>query len=141
MKKDDFIKMLRKLNYKHNNWYAAAEAIIMFVETESDNIPKSYTDCEIGKWLYGKGYQLSKFESFIEIEGIHIKLHQQYLDIYKAKAIYENQKNKNLKKYLIMQKENLRKLKGISNILIDKIEDFVKEINKMDNNIFLKKLV
>ena len=139
MDKNGFINKLKELNKKHNSWYASAEAIIMIVETESDNVPKSYTDCEIGNWFYGEGYQLSKFETFKEIEHIHIELHRLYLEIYKAKRIYDNFKIRDKKKYHKEQKDNLLKLKRISIKLVDKIEDFITEIRKMTDVLFTEK--
>ena len=140
MDKNDFINKLKELKKKHSSWYAAAEAIIMIVETESDNVPKSYTDCEMGKWFYGEGYQLSKFGTFKEIEDIHIELHRLYLEIYKAKRIYDNYKIRDKKKYHKIQKDKLRVLKGMSVKLVDKIEDFVREIRNMSDNLFTEKL-
>ena len=130
--KEKILKQIKEIKRSHTEWYAHAEAIISGHRTLI-KIPRSYTDCKVGKWLYGEGYFLSYCETFKEIEEIHIRTHEIYLSIYKQNIVKKNFfKRKALVK--ATSKTELTELKGFSDLLIEKFDHLAKMIEKENPN-------
>ncbi len=143
MKRDILLQIL-EIKKSHRKWYAYAEAIVNGIKTESDKFPQAYTDCIFGKWYYGAGQKLSFLQSFKEIEEIHRKLHTIYAEIYteicnkkkftkKFKLFKTDKKKKNI------IYNNVKKLRRISGLLIEKIDDLEKAILLFPDDEFNKK--
>lgn len=83
MNKADALAAIRKAKSAHIKWRAFAQALIAGVEVSDDQIPKSYTECEFGRWYYGLGKKhLGHLESFHAIDAPHEVLHAVYARIY-----------------------------------------------------------
>ena len=142
MLKTEIILKIIEIKKSHIKWHAYAEALVMEIETESDTLPKAYTDCIFGKWYYGEGQFLYFLESFVELEQLHIKLHDLYIEIYKIQHLPDKlcllRFTKKDKKVTILN-EYVNKLKRISNLIIEKFSDLENEINSMDDDVFSEK--
>jgi len=138
--KSKVFKEIDQIKKKHIKWHAYAEAIVLNFETESNLLPKAYTDCDFGKWYYGEGQFLSFIEAFIDLEEIHIKLHNLYLSIYKQmlnpkkKILHFYKKDNNLE-----IKQSVFKLKRFSELIIEKFDDIKIHISQMDEEEFNSK--
>ena len=146
MTQQDFLNSLRKAKERHIQWHARALALSMGFEIGEESLPKLYTNCSFGKWYYGAGQFIANIPSFTEIDPLHIKLHNIYMDIYQTyiapakKGLFEkrSQAEKKKQKELTLLTD---KLKNISTLLIQKIEEVEDAILNMDNDEFVKNFI
>ena len=87
MEKEEVVSHLRAAKAAHIKWVQKAKLLISGLEVEEDAIPVNSTDCKFGKWFYGDGQMLNALannpmEAMSNIESLHFKLHDQYLQIF-----------------------------------------------------------
>jgi TRAP-type mannitol/chloroaromatic compound transport system substrate-binding protein len=146
MTQQDFLNNLRGAKASHVKWHAQALALAMGFDTGKESVPKLYSNCTFGKWYYGTGQFISNISSFVEIEPLHVELHNIYMEIYQThiepakKGLFESQDKANKKKK--QELESLtNKLKDISTLLIQKITEVEDSILKMDNDQFVNNYI
>jgi len=75
---------LRKAKTAHLRWRAYAMALSSGYAVEEGQLPVQHTDCQFGRWYYGEGQTLNKYQEFRDIEEIHSQLHHIYQEIFKT---------------------------------------------------------
>jgi hypothetical protein len=136
MTKQKILEQIRKAKMGHKRWISYAKAIHMGIPVDKDAVPMLETDCDFGQWYYGEGQVFEKLESFRAIEQPHAMLHNQYMQLFKARR---KPRKKGLfvsKKAAIREKNEaldkmMKQLIEISNILMENLRDFEEEINSM----------
>jgi hypothetical protein len=88
MDKDEILSQLRVAKAAHVSWVQRAKLLIEGFTINETSIPVNSTECAFGKWFYSDGQRLNDIrnnpiESMQEIESLHFKLHDVYLNIYK----------------------------------------------------------
>ena len=96
MNKEEILDQLRKAKASHISWVQRAKMLIEGFTINETSIPVNSTECAFGKWFYTDGQRLNDIrtnpiESMTEIEELHFKLHDIYLNIFK---IYYDTKKK-----------------------------------------------
>jgi len=146
MTQQDFLNNLRGAKASHVKWHAQALALAMGFETGEESVPKLYNNCRFGKWYYGAGQFISNILSFVEIEPLHIELHNIYMEIYQThtepakKGLFESQDKVDKKKKTELESLTSR-LKDVSISLIQKITEVENSILKMDNDEFVNNFI
>ena len=142
MIKADILTQLRAAKAAHIAWVQRAKLLISGFEMDKDAIPVNSTECKFGKWFYSDGKLLSLIrnnpkEYMIEMEELHFKLHNVYLNIF---AIYYKNEKKSFFSHFFSSKKKINdpdkelakqylcELEEISNNLI-------KSINRMERRI------
>ena len=87
MNKSDILTQLRAAKAAHINWVQRAKLLISGFDVNEDSIPVNSTECKFGKWFYSDGQLLATIrnnptECMTEIEDLHFKLHDVYLNIF-----------------------------------------------------------
>ena len=95
MKKEEILSQLRVAKAAHISWVQRAKMLIEGFTINENSIPVNSTECQFGQWFYSEGQRLNDIrnnpiESMQEIENLHFKLHDVYLNIYKI--YYEMEK-------------------------------------------------
>lgn len=95
MDKEVVLSQLRAAKAAHISWVQRAKMLIEGVSMDEKAIPVNSTECQFGKWFYSDGQSLNTLrnnpvECMSEIEDLHFKLHDIYLQIFKI--YYENDK-------------------------------------------------
>jgi hypothetical protein len=88
MNKEEILNQLRIAKAAHVSWVQRAKLLIEGFTINETSIPVNSTECQFGKWFYSDGQKLNDIrnnpiESMQEIESLHFKLHDVYLNIYK----------------------------------------------------------
>ena len=88
MTKENILEQLRIAKAAHISWVQRAKLLIGGFTIDEDSIPVNSTECRFGSWFYKDGQRLNYLrnntvESMSEIEELHFKLHDIYLNIYK----------------------------------------------------------
>jgi mevalonate kinase len=88
MNKEEILSQLRVAKAAHVSWVQRAKLLIEGFTINETSIPVNSTECQFGKWFYSDGQRLNDIrnnpiESMQEIESLHFKLHDVYLNIYK----------------------------------------------------------
>jgi len=96
MDKLDILHRLRAAKAAHISWVQRAKLLIEGFTINEAATPINSKECEFGKWFYSDGQRLNEIrnnpiESMQEIERIHFKLHDMYLNIY---DIYHDEEEK-----------------------------------------------
>jgi hypothetical protein len=81
MNNKDVVTALRNAVRTHKQWVVNALALIEGVPLDQDKVPVHATECAFGKWYYGEGQKLKKANGFKEIEWLHDRLHETYMEI------------------------------------------------------------
>jgi len=99
--KQQIVKHLQAAKISHKKWMSYVQILLRLgdVEEAKSAIPINYTLCDFGKWYYGEGQVLNSFPEFIQMENIHMNVHDTYLQIY-------NLFNKKIKGYLFNSEKN-----------------------------------
>jgi len=87
MEKEEVVNHLRAAKAAHIKWVQRAKLLINGLDIEEGAIPVDSTECKFGQWFYGDGQLLNSLannptESMSNIENLHFKLHDQYLQIF-----------------------------------------------------------
>ena len=64
-----------KIKIAHLGWRTTLEAVIRGVKEMQPEEVVSHKDCELGKWYFGPGQELSNYEGFKEMDVWHEKVH------------------------------------------------------------------
>lgn len=110
MEKHEILEHMRIAKASHAKWVQRANFLINDIKVEKDSIPISSAECGFGRWFYSDGQKLNALsnnplECMQEIETLHTKLHDTYLEIYK---IYFNKPSKGFFQSLFgMKKETI----------------------------------
>jgi len=87
MTKEEILSQLRAAKAAHINWVQRAKMLIAGVNIREDSIPVNSTECKFGQWFYSDGQILNNIrnnpsECMSEVETLHFKLHDVYLNIF-----------------------------------------------------------
>lgn len=96
MTKEEVLEQLRSAKSAHIKWVQKAKLLINGIDIEESAIPVDSTECAFGKWFYSDGQVLNSLsnnplECMQNIEKLHFKLHDKYLQIFN---IYFSQEKK-----------------------------------------------
>ncbi len=83
MNKVQVINEIHEAKRAHISWVSRAQALIMGLPLEQNQVPMHSTDCKFGKWYYGHGQVLHALPAFKAIEEPHMQLHETYMKIFK----------------------------------------------------------
>ena len=88
MQKNEVLDHLRAAKTAHIKWVQRAKLLINGFEIQKEAIPVDSTECQFGKWFYSDAQKLNALsnnplECMAQIEALHFKLHDTYLQIYK----------------------------------------------------------
>jgi len=89
MTKEEVLEQLRSAKAAHVSWVQRAKLLIEGLPISEGAIPINSTECGFGKWFYSDGQRLNSvrnipIECMEDIEALHFKLHDIYLNIYKV---------------------------------------------------------
>ena len=142
MDKDEILNRLRVAKAAHISWVQRAKLLIEGFTINETSIPINSTECEFGKWFYSDGQRLNEIrnnpvESMQEIESIHFKLHDMYLNIYKI--YYDMEKKSFFSKVFGKKKKVSEEDKALAKKYYDEMDlisqDLVKALNLMERRI------
>lgn len=132
--KQNVLLLIEKFKNSHLKWMTKVELMI-FSELNTATFPKVYTDCIIGKWIYGEGFYLTGLKTFKKIENLHKEIHDLYLVLYKnTKRLYKLFKSKNR----IIEEEQIKsysKLQDLSRNLIKNLENLQNELSEVKEEV------
>ena len=99
--KQQIVKHLEAAKISHKKWMSFVQILLRLgdVEEAKSAIPINYTLCDFGRWYYGEGQVLNLFPEFVQMEDVHMNVHDTYLQIY-------NLFNKKIKGYLFNSEKN-----------------------------------
>ncbi|MDQ7085381.1 MAG: CZB domain-containing protein [Sulfurovum sp.] len=88
MTREEILNQLRLAKAAHISWVQRAKLLIEGLTINESSIPVNSTECGFGKWFYSDGQRLNSIrnipmECMEDIEILHFKLHDVYLNIYK----------------------------------------------------------
>ena len=88
MDKTEVLEHLRAAKTAHIKWVQRAKLLINGFEIQKEAIPVDSTECKFGQWFYSDAQKLNALsnnpmECMAQIEALHFKLHDTYLQIYK----------------------------------------------------------
>lgn len=131
------IQLLKKAKTAHKIRISYVQILVRLgnIHEAKEMIPINYTLCEFGKWYYGEGQSINDIVGFNEIENVHQKVHDIYLQIdnlYKQRLEVTLFKSvKKLKKQrLEIAKELSHKLDGHSKVLFKYLDLIEKELRR-----------
>ena len=142
MDKDEILNRLRVAKAAHISWVQRAKLLIEGFTINETSIPVNSTECEFGKWFYSDGQRLNDIrnnpvESMQEIESIHFKLHDMYLNIYKI--YYDMEKKSFFSKVFGKKKKVSDEDKALAKKYYDEMDlisqDLVNALNLMERRI------
>ena len=89
MDKEEVLGQLRAAKAAHINWVQKAKLLISGFKIGEESIPVNSTECKFGKWFYSDAQKLNglnnnPLQCMDQIEELHFKLHDIYLNIYKV---------------------------------------------------------
>jgi len=142
MNKEEILNQLRVAKAAHVSWVQRAKLLIEGFTINETSIPVNSTECQFGQWFYSDGQRLNDIrnnpiESMQEIENLHFKLHDVYLNIYKIyydlekKSFFSKifgKKKKVSDEDKVIAKEYYREMDAIS-------QELVKALNLMERRI------
>ncbi len=145
MEKEEVLEHLRSAKAAHIEWVQKAKLLINGIDIEEDAIPIDATECKFGKWFYKDGQILNSLsnnpmECMKSIEGLHLSLHDKYLEIFN---IYFSQEKKagffaklfGIKKKKELSEEEVEK-STTSYAEMEKIsQDLLEEINRLERRL------
>jgi len=145
MEKEEVLEHLRSAKAAHIKWVQKAKLLINGIDIEEDAIPIDATECKFGKWFYEDGQILNSLsnnpmECMKSIEGLHLSLHDKYLEIFN---IYFSQEKKagffaklfGIKKKKELSEEEVEK-STTSYAEMEKIsQDLLEEINRLERRL------
>jgi len=142
MNKEEVLSHLRVAKAAHISWVQRAKLLIEGFTINETSIPVNSTECQFGQWFYSEGQKLNDIRnnpisSMQEIESLHFKLHDVYLNIYKI--YYDLEKKSFLSKVFgkkkkvseedkLRAKEYYKEMDAIS-------QELVKALNIMERRI------
>ena len=142
MDKNEVLTHLRAAKAAHISWVQKAKMLIEGFKMDEKAIPVNSTECQFGKWFYSDAQKLNALqnnplECMTEIEQLHFKLHDIYMNIFKL--YYETEekgffgklfgsKKKISQEGKDLAREYFHEMENISKALID-------EINRMERRI------
>lgn len=90
--KKDIISKLRYTKSGHKQRVANIHVLTRTgdIDEIKATMPKSFAVCDFGKWYYGEGQMLAEFKEYQNLEKVHQKIHDIYLQIsnlYKNKIV------------------------------------------------------
>lgn len=86
MKKSEIVSKIRAARFAHIQWVQKAKALVNGLEIKEEDIPLTSDSCTFGQWFYSDGQILLAIfneKSVKEIETLHNKLHEEYMNIFK----------------------------------------------------------
>ena len=145
MTKNEILEQLRAAKTAHISWVQKAKMLINGVKMEKNAIPVNSTECRFGKWFYGDAQKLNALptnplECMQNIESLHFKLHDIYLNIFKI--YYQEDKKQGFFSKLFGKKKRItdaeqelaetyfKELEATSKALLE-------EINRMERRILV----
>jgi len=142
MNKEEILSQLRVAKAAHVSWVQRAKLLIEGFTINETSIPVNSTECAFGQWFYSEGQRLNDIrnnpiESMQEIESLHFKLHDVYLNIYK---IYYDLEKKGFfskvfgKKKKVSEEDKLR-AKAYYKEMDAISQELVKALNLMERRI------
>lgn len=142
MNKEEILSQLRVAKAAHVSWVQRAKLLIEGFTINETSIPVNSTECAFGKWFYSDGQRLNDIrnnpiESMQEIESLHFKLHDVYLNIYR---IYYDIEKKGFFSKVFGQKKKVSDedkilAKGYYKEMDVISQDLVKALNLMERRI------
>jgi len=73
---------IQKARLSHLTWVARAEALVMGIPLEKEQVPLLETECGFGQWYHGEGRVLRSLLSYVALEKPHHDLHHIYMEIF-----------------------------------------------------------
>lgn len=94
----DEIATARLNHLKWKSYFEISLRDISKFKINMEEVQPISTECQFGKWYYGDGQGLSRFNVFHEIEKVHEKIHEIYFKIIKVinkddKSIFTSKKS------------------------------------------------
>ena len=128
MQKSEVLDHLRAAKTAHIKWVQRAKLLINGFEIEKEAIPVDSTECKFGQWFYSDAQKLNALsnnplECMSQIEALHFKLHDTYLQIYK---IYFNEEKQGFFSKLFKKK----KISDLEHEKAEKLYEEMEEISK-----------
>lgn len=146
MNREEILGQLRTAKAAHVSWVQRAKMLIEGFSINESSIPVNSTECEFGKWFYSDGQRLNDIRNnpvsaMTEIEELHFKLHDIYMNIFK---IYYDTEKKGFFSKLFGQKKKVSdeekevakkyfdEMEGVSKELVQALNTMERRINVVD---------
>ena len=131
MNKEEILGQLRAAKAAHISWVQRAKLLIEGFTINETSIPVNSTECQFGQWFYAEGQRLNDIrnnppESMQEIESLHFKLHDVYLNIYKI--YYDLEKKSFFAKVFGKKKKVSEEDQALAKTYFDEMEAISKEL-------------
>jgi len=134
MKASEILTALRNARAAHKAWVARAEALVMGLPLEKEQVPMLPTDCIFGRWYYGDGMALQKLPGYAELEKPHDDLHRTYMQIFKL--LYDEPDVSVIKRWLGHSKKlkakQLEEAKALLPVLAKLSEQMCQKLEVLD---------
>ena len=128
MQKSEILEHLRAAKTAHIKWVENAKLLINGFDMQKEAIPVNSTECQFGRWFYSDAQKLNALsnnplECMTQIETLHFKLHDIYLQIYK---IYFNEEKQGF--FAKLFKKN--KISDLEHEKAEKLYEKIEEVSK-----------
>ncbi|WP_309496761.1 CZB domain-containing protein [Sulfurovum sp.] len=143
MNRDEILSQLRAAKAAHVSWVQRAKMLIEGFSINESSIPVNSTECEFGKWFYSEGQRLNDIRNnpisaMNEIEDLHFKLHDVYMNIFKI--YYDTEKKGFFSKMFgkkkkvsdedtVLAKKFFDEMEGVSKELVQALNTMERRIN------------
>lgn len=143
MNRDEILSQLRAAKAAHVSWVQRAKMLIEGFSINESSIPVNSTECEFGKWFYSDGQRLNDIRNnpisaMNEIEDLHFKLHDVYMNIFKI--YYDTEKKGFFSKMFgkkkkvsdedtVLAKKFFDEMEGVSKELVQALNTMERRIN------------
>jgi hypothetical protein len=147
MNREEILNQLRAAKAAHISWVQRAKLLIEGISINEKSIPVNSTECGFGKWFYSDGQRLNTvrnipIECMEDIETLHFKLHDIYLNIYKIYYVSDSKgffsklfgKKKVSEAEVLLAKNYYHELSDISAELIKALTLMERRITVLSDN-------
>jgi len=138
MTKQEVINQIRQAKMGHKRWVSYAKALHLGIPVDKKAVPMVETECGFGKWYYGDAAIFSDFDSFQAIEQPHSLLHNQYMQLFKARkqpiksGLFVSSKSAAKQKADKLDKM-MGQLLQVSEMLLESLKEFENEVKNMSD--------
>ena len=142
MNKNETLEYLRNAKASHVAWVQKAKMLISGFSVVEDAIPVNSTECAFGKWFYCEGQKLNSIsnnpmECMDEVDRLHMRLHDIYLNIYKI--YYDLGEQSFLSRIMGKKKKITPEAKKLAKTYFEQIEEvsnkLLQELNRLERRI------
>ena len=144
MEKEEILDHLKAAKNAHIRWIERAEQLIDGADIEESAIPVDYTECKFGQWFYSDGQVLNKLsnnpvECMQNIEKLHFKIHEIYLNIFKIYFDEDQKKGFFAKMFSFKKKEidagSQETAQNHYNVIKITSEELLEEIERLERRL------